>query len=1064
MRKTLALILCVMLTSMTLAGTASRAETAGAAEAPRFYSHGGRVTLIDGACTETPIVSFEDAAGVVNSVLTQLGGDGRTSLEPWRDVADAFGNRYFVFQQMYDNTTVLGGAVKVMTDGSGRMLGLTSSIVSELPETREAEGVTAAEAEQIVLDQARKTRQQELTLQEGLTARMILPKTLKIDLEEEDTEGSRYVWVVYTSNPDSSRQRASELPYLAHYVTLAGEYLYSLPAIMPGDEASTSGFDAGYVFEFMEPAEYTGYVDLSTGGETEISVTVMRDRRTGMYYLGNLERRIVVGDCWEFLYNGGKVVLESSPDNLEWDQTGLKTFYNYCRAYDYYREIGWIGGDGLGTPILVLNNFCDINRKPVDNAAYVGNYLGWQLFLASQANDLSQCLDVLAHEYTHCVTGSLMTYNAYENDYGAINEAISDIQGNTCQRLMEGEEATPWELGDRSLTGVRSMSEPHRFQQPEFTWDIYYTPNALTPTALNDQGGVHTNSSLLNYLAWRLYEKGGMTMEEGRAFWFTVDCAMVPGTDYPQLAELLPWALKATGLGKYEAELRRSLDATRLGVDTVPGFFDDDRALLTLRLPDNAIFDDGQWIMELLTVDIDRMVETAHNLIAQAAAGDYSMLPASVRAMLEAAQAEEAKIEEEAEAEKKAAVETEAGAAETEEAEEKQSGAEEKGLIESLLDALLEMDEAGIFTEEAAVSEETASENAAQEEVPPEITAPEKDETPESDGTESEIIEWARGLFGEAFYLATTHAGQDGRTIRIVSRPGIALPILIHGVYNESADTLENVYALAYIGNRWIDLSAMFREPAEGGEVEIGEDLEAVIDYWVENIFSIRSYSDVLDLVFYRLQGGRNNNLPAAGLESAAPVSIDLEAIEESTDVQPRKSRPKTEREGASEEDRIPEGTGGPETDAAKEAEISGLPDTVRQEEAAPEPAEEPIRQSGYVFRPGVCSAYMEEVFGKTMCETWLHLVDAVMAGEHTFACPDQDTYDWVMGQFPVRCFPVLTELIDFAYDRENSVADGIASFTYLVPREEAARRIGEFAQQVEDILNEVLEDDYSEL
>ena len=86
----------------------------------------------------------------------------------------------------------------------------------------------------------------------------------------------------------------------------------------------------------------------------------------------------------------------------------------------------------------------------MDNAAYVGGYLGWQMFLASQGNDLSQCLDVLAHEFTHCVTGSVMTYNAYMNDYGAINEAMSDIQGKTCQMLMEGAENASWELGDRA--------------------------------------------------------------------------------------------------------------------------------------------------------------------------------------------------------------------------------------------------------------------------------------------------------------------------------------------------------------------------------------------------------------------------------------------------------------------------------------------------------------------------------------------------------------------------------------------------------------------------------------
>ena len=850
MRKTLALLLCVLLTVMSPLGAASLAETADAAagaEAPVYYSHDGRVTLIDGACVETPIDGFESAAEVVFSVLDQLGGDERTDLEPWRELTDAFGNHYYVFQQMLDNTTVLGGAVKVITDGNGHMLGLTSSIVTGLPEAQETEGVTAAQAEQIVLDHALETRQQALVIQEGLTNRMILPVVLEIDVEAEDDEGSRYVWVVYTDNPDSSLERVSDLPYLAHYVTLAGEYLYSLPTIIPGDEASTSGFDASYVFEFMEPADYTGYVDLSTGEELEISVTVMRDKRTGMYYLGNLERRIVVGDCWEFLYNGGRVVLESSPDNLEWDQVGLLTLYNYCRAYDYYREIGWIGGDGLETPILVLNNYCDIDHEPVDNAAYVGNYQGWQLFLASQANDYSQCLDVLAHEYTHCVTGSVMTYNAYMNDYGAINEAISDIQGKTCQMLMEGTETITWELGDKSVDSARSLSEPHSFQQPEFTWDIYYMPNALTPTMLNDLGGVHTNSSLLNYLAWRLYEKGGMTLEEGRAFWFTVDCAMVPGTDYPQLAELLPWALRATGLGQYETELQRALDATRLGIDTVPDTFDEDRALLTLSLPDNAIFDDGQWIMPLFAVDVEQVIETASDLLSRVKAGDYSVLPPSVQALLESKPEEESEPQSE----------------------------ENAGFLEAFLDALLEVDEAEIMPGEKSAAE---------------------DET-EGDGLDEmrgEFIDWARGLFSEAFYLATTHAGQDGRTMRIVSTPGYALPVLIHGVYNETNGDLDNVYALAYFGDRWIDLSVLFQMSAEGEEVEIGEDLKAVVEYWTDNIFNIRSYSDVLDLIFYRIQGGMNNDLPSTGLEIAAPRIIEMGGLDENMEArQPRKSRPK---------------------------------------------------------------------------------------------------------------------------------------------------------------------------
>lgn len=127
------------------------------------------------------------------------------------------------------------------------------------------------------------------------------------------------------------------------------------------------------------------------------------------------------------------------------------------------------------------------------------------------------------------------------------------------------------------------------------------------------------------------------------------------------------------------------------------------------------------------------------------------------------------------------------------------------------------------------------------------------------------------------------------------------------------------------------------------------------------------------------------------------------------------------------------------------------------------EPVETPKPQGHYVFQPKVCSAYLKEVFGSEMCNAWFSLVDAVLAGADTFACPDQHTYDWVMGQFPERCLPILPDLIDYAYDREHSVKDGVGQFTYIVSPEQARARIAEFGAQIEGILNDALADGYSD-
>ena len=51
-------------------------------------------------------------------------------------------------------------------------------------------------------------------------------------------------------------------------------------------------------------------------------------------------------------------------------------------------------------------------------------------------------LDVIAHEFTHCVTETAMGANLYRDDYGAINEAMSDILGNLCEALCSGEGTT----------------------------------------------------------------------------------------------------------------------------------------------------------------------------------------------------------------------------------------------------------------------------------------------------------------------------------------------------------------------------------------------------------------------------------------------------------------------------------------------------------------------------------------------------------------------------------------------------------------------------------------------
>ena len=563
------------------------------------------------------------------------------------------------------------------------------------------------------------------------------------------------------------------------------------------------------------------------------------------------------------MYNNGKVRLVSSPDNREWDQVALISFYNYCRAYDYYKEIGWIGGDGLKRPILILNNYCDENHIPVDNAAFVGNLFGWSIFVSSRSNDFAQGLDVIAHEFTHCVTDAVMTYNAYTNDFGAINEAMSDIQGEISEQMFD-DPAEKWVIADNTLTPMRSLSDPHKYGQPEYSWDLYYIPPVQTATAINDNGGVHTNSSLLNNLAFRLIANGGMTLEEARAFWFAVDCTMVPGTDYAQLSEILPWVLKAQGMEKYSTALQAAIDATRIGITEMPDFFDDDRALIVLELPETEVFTDSNWALQIQSVDIYGFWDTAVQIYNQIQNKDYSNMPETVSKLFSENQEPEAAPTPEPEGDKSF-----------------------WDLIGSMLSAV------------------TEAAKEAQAEPTPEPTP-----DPETEAALNDFLAWLQQQFVDYFYNAMVGAGTDGHTIRIMGRPGRTIPMLMHLVLDENSQIPKQVVLAICVNNHWYDMTPK-PNPEQDGESTDGKQaapiasdqlLQDIVPQIIEAVFSGKSLDEILDIITLEIKGGEVNMIPTAGLEdivlpdpSAESELFNLAGLTE--EIPARMSRPKETKE-----------------------------------------------------------------------------------------------------------------------------------------------------------------------
>jgi Zn-dependent metalloprotease len=115
--------------------------------------------------------------------------------------------------------------------------------------------------------------------------------------------------------------------------------------------------------------------------------------------------------------------------------------------------------------------------------------------------------DVAAHELTHGVTDRTSGLS-YANDSGAINEAFSDIWGEFVD-LSNGRgtdtAAVRWRIGEDTVAGAfRDMKDPTVFNDPDRLGSSNYKPAVSDPTGANDYGGVHSNSGIINKLAYLL--------------------------------------------------------------------------------------------------------------------------------------------------------------------------------------------------------------------------------------------------------------------------------------------------------------------------------------------------------------------------------------------------------------------------------------------------------------------------------------------------------------------------------------------------------------------------------
>ncbi|UOQ98714.1 FG-GAP-like repeat-containing protein [Hymenobacter sp. 5317J-9] len=270
-------------------------------------------------------------------------------------------------------------------------------------------------------------------------------------------------------------------------------------------------------------------------------------------------------------------------NNANFDNAALDAHLGAQATQGYWASVH--GRDSYDDRGSVLLSYVHYDETPTSTAGTDNAYWNGTAMLYGDGNTLFRpltAIDVCGHEIGHAVCEATANL-VYSNESGALNEGFSDIWGACVENYFDpakqvyliGEDITLPSFG----LALRSMSNPNQFGQP----DTYKGTNWYTGTA--DDGGVHTNSGVLNYWFYLLSAGGAGTNDFGTSFSVTgISIAkaeriayraerfyMTPSTNYLAARQAtLQAAIDLFGLGS--AEATATAQAWRaVGVGTATG-------------------------------------------------------------------------------------------------------------------------------------------------------------------------------------------------------------------------------------------------------------------------------------------------------------------------------------------------------------------------------------------------------------------------------------------------------------------------------------------------------------
>ena len=205
-----------------------------------------------------------------------------------------------------------------------------------------------------------------------------------------------------------------------------------------------------------------------------------------------------------------------SSSSSNWALTGLDiaamdAHYGVSQTYAYYfANFSRNSYDNAGTALYSYVN----DPTYTDNAFWDGSAMNFNK-RAARANQPGGVtgIDVTGHELTHGVTQTSSGLN-YKNESGAINESMSDIFGKSVQFWSKPADVN-WQISNDMSWIIRDMSNPNAESQPDTYKGQKWATGIL---ASLDNGGVHTNSGVGNFMFYLLVTGGSGTNDNGDSY------------------------------------------------------------------------------------------------------------------------------------------------------------------------------------------------------------------------------------------------------------------------------------------------------------------------------------------------------------------------------------------------------------------------------------------------------------------------------------------------------------------------------------------------------------------